>query len=114
LSDCWYTQASQFVDANEGHQSLQTEITKYKGYAEASSKAGKAGSDKRYAKKDKVEAFAIQLYTQKNYANPHQAAQAIADKVLSFAESINYSFTSSYQAIRTINSWLSKYIKSTS
>ncbi|MCL1112540.1 hypothetical protein L2703_02810 [Shewanella basaltis] len=104
----------QFVDANEGYQSLQTEITKFKGYVEESSKAGKSGRDKRYAKKDKVEAFAIQLYTQKNYANPHQAAQAIAEKVLSYAESINYSFTSPYQAIRTINSWLSKYIKSTS
>lgn len=104
----------QFVDANEKYQSLKTDITKFKGYAEASSKAGKSGRDIRYAKKDKVEAFAIQLYNQKNYANPHQAAQAIADKVLSFAESINYSFTSSYQAIRTINSWLSKYIKSTS
>ncbi|UAL44911.1 hypothetical protein K8B83_08935 [Shewanella inventionis] len=89
----------QFIDANDGYQSLQTEITKHKGYAEASSKAGKAGRDKRYAKKDKVEAFAIQFYTQKNYANPHQAAQAIAEKVLSFEESINYSFTSSYQAI---------------
>lgn len=104
----------QFVDANERYQSLQTEVTKHKGYAEASSKAGKAGRDKRYAKKDKVEAFAIQLYNQKNYANPHQAAQAIAEKVLSFAQSINYSFTSPYQAIRTINSWLSKHIKSTS
>jgi len=104
----------QFVDSNEGYQSLQTDITKFKGYAEASSKAGKLGRDKRYGKKDKVEAFAIQLYNQKNYANPHQAAQAIADRVLIFAESINYSFTSSYQAIRTINSWLSKYIKSTS
>lgn len=60
----------QFVDSNSGYQSLKTDIAKFKGYAEASSKAGKAGRDKRYAKKDKVEAFAIQLYTQKNYANP--------------------------------------------
>jgi hypothetical protein len=104
----------QFFDANDGYQSLKTDITKFKGYTEASSKAGKSGRDIRYAKKDKVEAFAIQLYNQKNYANPHQAAQAIAEKVLSFAESINYSFTSPYQAIRTTNSWLSKHIKSTS
>ena len=41
----------QFVDANEGHQSLQTEVTKFKGYAEASSKAGKSGRDIRYVKK---------------------------------------------------------------
>tara|TARA_R110000823_G_scaffold195020_1_gene326345 strand:- start:277 stop:1155 length:879 start_codon:yes stop_codon:yes gene_type:complete len=103
----------QFVDANDGYQSLQTEITKHKGYAEASSKAGKAGRDKRYAKKDKVEAFAIQFYTQKNYANPHQAAQAMVNHVMEYAKSVDYAFTSSYQAIRTINSWLSKHIKST-
>ncbi|GGP81454.1 hypothetical protein [Shewanella ulleungensis] len=104
----------QFIDANDGYQSLKTDITKFKGYTETLSKAGKLGRDKRYGKKDKVEAFAIQLYNQKNYANPHQAAQAIAENVLSFAQSINYSFTSPYQAIRTINSWLSKHIKSTS
>ncbi|MDD8058654.1 hypothetical protein [Shewanella metallivivens] len=103
----------QFVDANDGYQSLQTDITKFKGYAEASSKAGKAGRDKRYAKKDKVEAFAIQFYTQKNYANPHQAAQAMVNHVMEYAKSVDYAFTSSYQAIRTINSWLSKHIKST-
>ncbi|GAA0789658.1 MULTISPECIES: hypothetical protein [Pseudomonadati] len=103
----------QFVDANERYQSLQTDITKFKGYAEASSKAGKAGRDKRYATKDKVEAFAIQFYTQKNYANPHQAAQAMVNHVMEYAKSVDYAFTSSYQAIRTINSWLSKHIKST-
>ena len=74
MSDGWYAQASQFVDANERYQLLQTDITKFKGYAETSSKAGKSGRDKRYAKKDKVEAFTIQLYNQKSYANPHQAA----------------------------------------
>ncbi|AZG72631.1 hypothetical protein [Shewanella livingstonensis] len=73
----------------------------------------KTGRDKRYAKKDKVEAFAIQFYTQKNYANPHQAAQAMVDHVMEYAKSVDYAFTSSYQAIRTINFWLSKHIKST-
>jgi hypothetical protein len=102
----------QFVDANDGYQSLKTDITKFKGYTEASSKAGKAGRDKRYAKKDKVEAFAIQFYTQKNYAYPHQAAQAMVDHVMEYAQNVDDAFSSSCQAIRTINSWLSKHIKS--
>ncbi|WP_350431357.1 hypothetical protein ABIS04_13235 [Shewanella sp. H8] len=46
----------------------------------------KTGRDKRYAKKDKVEAFAIQFYTQKNYANPHQAAQAMVDHTMEYAK----------------------------
>ncbi|WP_445773064.1 hypothetical protein [Shewanella sp.] len=41
----------QFVDANDGYQLLKTDITKFKGYAESSSKAGKSGRDIRYVKK---------------------------------------------------------------
>ena len=102
----------QFIDANQGHQKLQTEITKQKGVIENSSKAGKSGRNKRYEKRDKVNAYAIQLYSQRNYATPHQAAQLITEHVIEYAQSIGYSFSTAYQATKTINSWLSKHKKS--
>ncbi|MEC4726542.1 hypothetical protein HWQ46_13380 [Shewanella sp. D64] len=102
----------QFIDANQDYQKLQTEITKQKGVIENSSKAGKSGRNKRYEKRDKVNAYAIQLYSQRNYATPHQAAQLIAEQVMEYAQTIGYSFSTAYQATKTINSWLSKHKKS--
>lgn len=92
--------------------SMREEVLKAIGHIEESSKAGKSGRNKRYAKADKVIAFAINLYNQKNYANPHQAAQQITAQVIEYGESIGYSFSSAYQATKTINSWLSKHKKS--
>jgi len=102
----------QFIDGNQGYQALQTDITKHRGHIEASSKAGKSGRDKRNYKRDKVNAYAIELYSQRKYANPHQAAQLITEQVIQYAQSIGHSFTTAYQATKTINSWLSKHKKS--
>ena len=101
-----------FVTANSSYQSLQTEITKNKGVFETASTAGKEGRNKRFGKRDKVLEYAIELYNQRDYENPHQAAQLISDKVLQFAEKIDYKFSSPYQATRTITNWLSQSIKS--
>ncbi|MEM6229658.1 hypothetical protein [Shewanella scandinavica] len=98
-----------FVNDNENYQSLQTDITEHKGQINKSSKAGKSGRNKRYGKRDKVMNFAITLYNQRPYQTPHQAAQLITGKVLAFAESVGYSFSSPYQATRTINTWLGKH-----
>ncbi|WP_394229092.1 hypothetical protein [Shewanella colwelliana] len=101
------------------HQTAQTtlmreKVLKVKGHIEASSKAGNSGRDKRYEKRDKVNAYAIELFSERNYDSPHQAAQLIADRVLKYAKSVDYSFTSAYQATRTINSWLNEHKKSQS
>lgn len=96
------------------HQTAQTtlmreKVLKVKGHIEASSKAGKSGRNKRFEKSDKVKAFAINLYLEGDYKNPHQASQAIVTQVAEYGESIRYRFTSDYQAPRTIETWLRKY-----
>lgn len=98
------------VIENDSYQSLQMDLTKNKGHIEASSQAGKSGRNKRYEKSDKVKDFAIQLYLSGNFKNPHQASQAIVFQVAEFGKSIGYRFTSDYQAPRTIETWLRKYI----
>ncbi|MGS0673910.1 hypothetical protein [Shewanella sp. 125m-1] len=100
----------QFIDSNQGYQALRTDITKHRGHIEASSKAGKSGRDKRFEKSDKVKAFAIKRYLEGDYKNPHQASQLIVSQVAKYGESIGYRFTSDYQAPRTIETWLRKYI----
>ncbi|MBO2628020.1 hypothetical protein [Shewanella algae] len=116
-------QANLFIDylikelithqASQAHI-MREKVLKVKGYIEASSKAGSSGRSIRYEKRDKVNAYAIKLFSERNYDSPHQAAQLIADRVLEYAESVGYSFTSAYQATRTINSWLSEHKKSQS
>lgn len=101
----------QFIDVNEGYQSLQTDITKHKGHIKESSKAGKSGRNKRFEKSDKVKAYAIELYCNSSFENIHQASQAIVSHVAMFGETIGYRFTSDYQAPRTIETWLRKYEK---
>ncbi|MGI2100329.1 hypothetical protein ACRN9O_05930 [Shewanella oncorhynchi] len=100
------------VIENDSYQSLQTELTKNKGLFETASKAGKEGRNKRYTNRDKVLEYTIELYKQRNYENPHQAAQLITAKVLTFAENVGYKFSSPYQATRTITNWLSQSAKS--
>ncbi|MCS6191540.1 hypothetical protein [Shewanella baltica] len=95
------------VIENESYLTLQTDITKHKELFDKASKSGSSGRNKRHGTRDKVVAYAIQLYNQRNYDNPHQAAQMITEQVLDFAKSVGYSFSSPYQATRTINSWLS-------
>jgi hypothetical protein len=92
--------------------SMKEKVLKAIGHIEASSKAGKSGRDKRFEKSDKVKAFAIKLYLEGDYKNPHQASQRIALKVAKYGESFQYSFTSDYQAPRTIETWLRKYLSS--
>ncbi len=92
--------------------STREKVLKAIGHIETSSKAGKSGRNKRYEKSDKVKAYAIKLYFEGDYKNPHQASQTIVAKVAKYAETVGYRFTSDYQAPRTIETWLRKNLNS--
>lgn len=99
---------------NQTVQRLKTKILKQQGHKEKSSQAGKSGRNNRYEKSDKVKAFAIKLFNEGKFKNPHQASLAIVAKVSKYGESIGYRFTSSYQAPRTIGTWIRKHKKENS
>jgi len=73
------------------------------------SKAGKKGAEKRHSLSDKVKEFAIKLYLEGNFKNPNQAIDDIYQKVIEFGESVSFTFTSNYQAQKTIYKWLLSY-----
>jgi hypothetical protein len=75
------------------------------------SKAGKLGSKARWSPKEETRKYAIELMLKGNYKKPSQAADAITQDVIQFGKSINWHFTSDFQAQRTIYSWLLKYNK---
>jgi hypothetical protein len=91
--------------------SMREKVLKAIGHIEASSTAGKSGRNKRFEKSDKVKAFAIKLYLEGDFKNPHQASQITVSRIAEYGESIGYRFTSDYQAPRTIETWIRKYEK---
>lgn len=87
----------QLLDMNAGFNRFLDSISNEIGRIKTSSQAGKSGRNKRYEKSDKVKAFAIKLYCEGNFKNPHQASHLIAAEVISYGKSIGYPFTSEYQ-----------------
>ncbi|MEH6383398.1 MAG: hypothetical protein V7780_02255 [Colwellia sp.] len=73
------------------------------------SKAGKKGAGKRHSLSDKVKEFAINLYLEGNFKNPNQAASHIYLTVIEYGKKIAFSFSSEFQAQKTISDWLRTY-----
>jgi len=73
------------------------------------SNAGKIGAEKRHSLGDKVKDQAIKLYLKGNFKNPNQAASRIFLVVIEYGKSINFSFSSDFQAQKTISDWLRTY-----
>jgi len=73
------------------------------------SKAGKKGATNRWSSKDQTQKYAIELYKKGNFNNPSQAIDDIAQKIIEFGKSVNFSFTTSFQAQKTIYRWLLSY-----
>jgi hypothetical protein len=95
----------QFVDANKGYQSLQTEVTKHKGAIEAASQHSKKGQQTRHIKNNLRREFALGLYRAKSYKNPKQATEKYFPKINQYAKEIEHQFTSDYQGFQTVYRW---------
>ncbi|EDQ00727.1 hypothetical protein [Shewanella benthica] len=95
----------QFIDANEGYQSLQTDITKYKGAIETAKHHSKKGENSHHASNRKRKEFAIGLFKEKPYKNPKQATERLFPSINDYANSINHPFTSEYQGFQTVYRW---------
>ncbi|WP_394146888.1 hypothetical protein [Shewanella atlantica] len=95
----------QFIDANEGYQSLQTNITKQKGAIETAKHHSKKGENSRHANNRKRKEFAIGLFKEKPYKNPKQATERLFPTINDYANAINHPFTSDYQGFQTVYRW---------
>ncbi|GGQ13482.1 hypothetical protein [Shewanella litoralis] len=95
----------QFVDANKGYQSLQTEVTKHKGAIEVASQNSKKGQQTRHMKNNLRREFALNLYRTKPYKNPKQATEKYFPKINQYANEIGHQFTSEYQGFQTVYRW---------
>jgi hypothetical protein len=73
---------------------------------DSASKAGKIGAKTRNLLSGKVKEHAIKLYLEGNFKNPSQAAERILLIVIKYGETIRFSFSSNFQAQKTIYSWL--------
>lgn len=71
-------------------------------------KAGKKGASTRWAAKNTTKKYAIELFKNGRFNNPSQAANDIALKVIEFGKNVGFTFTSNFQAQRTIYNWLLK------
>ncbi|TVP08617.1 MULTISPECIES: hypothetical protein [Shewanella] len=98
------------VESNHSYQSFQQTLLKYINLNEAAASAGKSGRNKRHGKSDKVKAFALERYVKGNFKNPHQASQILVADVAEYGKSLGYRFSSDYQAPRTIETWIRKYL----
>jgi hypothetical protein len=73
---------------------------------DSASKAGKIGAKTRNLLSGKVKEHAIKLYLEGDFKNPSQAAERILLIVIKYGETIRFSFSSNFQAQKTIYSWL--------
>lgn len=75
------------------------------------SKAGKKGALTRWDAKGQTEKYAITLWLNGNFKNANQAIDSITDDVIEHGKSIGHTFTTNFQASKTIYKWLRNYIK---
>jgi len=73
------------------------------------SKAGKKGAKKRHSLSENVKKHAITLYLNGNFNNPNQAIDSIYLVVIAYGKSINFLFSSDFQAQKTIYNWILPY-----
>jgi len=73
--------------------------------------AGKKGALKRWSPRDATRFYAIKLFEDGCFKNPNQAADKIIDDVIKYGISVNYIFSSNFQAQRTTYNWLLAYNK---
>jgi hypothetical protein len=91
---------------------IQKTIDKAKAIAtikEHSSKAGKAGAQKRWSPKELTKKYAIDSMLKGTYKNPSRAADAISESVILYGRTAGFNFSSTFQAQKTIYDWLRTY-----
>lgn len=95
----------QFVDANDGYQSLQTEVTKHKGHFESQKSASKNGGLKRQLPARKTKEQAIELFLADQYKNYSVAASELFPQIKEIAASHGFTFNSEINGLRTVTDW---------
>lgn len=95
----------------DGHDIQKTidEAKKIVAIRQHYSKAGTKGSKKRWTPKEETRTYAIELMQKDDYKNPNQAADKITPEVIRFGKTVGWSFTTDFQAQKTIYNWLLKH-----
>ncbi|GIU43592.1 hypothetical protein TUM3794_29630 [Shewanella colwelliana] len=95
----------QFIDANEGYQELQTDITKHNGVIETAKNHSKKGQDSRHSRNRQRKEFALSLYENKPFKNPKQAAERLFPAIDKYANEMSHPFSSEFQGFQTVYRW---------
>jgi len=84
---------------------LRNATLKQEGVSERASLSGSKGQQKRWAGKNKVQKFAIDLKSKHNFPNDNQAAIALTPEIFKYGHNNGHRFTSEFQATKLIYRW---------
>ncbi|NKF50185.1 hypothetical protein G3R49_06320 [Shewanella sp. WXL01] len=90
---------------------FQDEITKNKGAIELAKLHSQKGQDSRHSKNRKRKAYALELYKQRKFKNPKQAAERLFPRINEYAKSLQHPFSSEYQGFNTVYRWFLELTK---
>lgn len=87
------------------------ETIKYEGHKEQLKIAGSKGRNKRWANKDKVEQFALELRNSRKFQNDSHAATELTYEIMEFGKNNDHPFTNQFQARDCIYKWFNRATK---